>query len=188
MGFGFPVFLALHGVPVLLVGGGSVALRKASALVAEGALLTVVAPDVLPELEALANRLERRSYERTDVVGHRLVMVATNDPVVNRRVSDDAGAEGIWVNSADDPQRCSFILPAVARRGPVVVAVSTGGASPALAGFLRDEIATSILTDGVERAAVDLAGQRAAIHAAGGSTEAVDWADRVRAALNQTDR
>jgi siroheme synthase-like protein len=183
MRFGFPVFLALDGVPVLLVGGGTIALRKASALAHEGALLTVVAPDVLPELAELAGRVERRSYAAGDVHGHRLVMVATDDPQVNAQVSADATAAGIWVNSADDPERCSFILPAVARRGPVTVAVSTGGASPALAGHLRDEIAATTLTDAVERAAADLAGQRAAIHAAGGSTEEVDWTDRVRAAL-----
>jgi siroheme synthase-like protein len=87
------------------------------------------------------------------------------------------------VNSADDPDNCSFILPAVARRGPVVVAVGTDGASPALARHLRDRIASEILTPAVEAAALDLACQRAELHAAGVSTESVDWTDRVRAAL-----
>jgi siroheme synthase-like protein len=184
MRFGFPVFLALDGVPVLLVGGGRVALRKAAALVDEGAVLTVVAPGVLPELAALAGSVRQRPYAAGDVHGHRLVIVASDDPQVNAQVSADATAAGIWVNSADDPQHCSFILPAVARRGAVTVAVSTGGASPALAGHLRDEIATTTLTEAVERAAADLAAQRAAIHATGRSTEAFNWTARVRAALD----
>ncbi|MEI7546731.1 MAG: bifunctional precorrin-2 dehydrogenase/sirohydrochlorin ferrochelatase, partial [Actinomycetota bacterium] len=95
-----------------------------------------------------------------------------------------ATAAGVWVNSADDPENCSFILPAVARRGPVVVAVSTGGASPALASHLRGVIAADILTEHVERAANELATQRAEIRSAGGSTEDVAWDARVRAALD----
>ena len=94
----------------------------------------------------------------------------------------DAQAAGVWVNSADDPANCTFILPAVARRGPVVVAVSSGGASPALASHLRDQIDAMAL-DGVDVAAADLARQRAEVHAAGGSTEEVEWDERVRQAL-----
>ena len=101
-------------------------------------------------------------------------------------IDGDATVAGGWVNSADGPANCSFILPAVARRGPVVAAVSTGGASPALASHLRTVLATDVLTEQVERAAAELARQRAEIHAAGGSTEDVDWTDRVRAALGLT--
>ena len=181
--FGYPVFLDLTDVPVLLVGGGPVAMRKAEGLAAAGAAVTVIAPEVVAELEDVAARIERRAYATGDVAGHRLVLTATNDPVVNAQVGADARAAGIWVNSADDPDNCSFILPAVARRGPVTVAVSTGGASPALASRLRRDIAETVLTPAVERAAAELAGQRAAIHAAGASTEDVDWTDRVDAAL-----
>ena len=181
--FGYPVFLDLTDAPVLLVGAGPVAARKAEGLAAAGAVVTVVAPDVVADLEAVAARIERRPYSPGDITGHRLVITATNDPTVNAQVSADARAAGIWVNSADDPDNCSFILPAVARRGPVTVAVSTGGASPALASRLRRDIAETMLTPAVEHAAAELTRQRAEIHAAGASTEDVDWTERVDAAL-----
>jgi len=181
--FAYPVFLNLEGVPVLLVGGGQIALRKASGLVAAGARLTVIAPEVRPELAELAAEVQRRPFADDDCAGFRLVMTATDDPAVNARVHAAAAAAGIWVNSADDPANCSFILPAVARRGPVVAAVSTGGASPALASHLRSVIASDVLTEQVERAALELSRQRDEIHAAGGSTEDVAWGDRVRVAL-----
>ncbi|MDP2290298.1 MAG: NAD(P)-dependent oxidoreductase [Actinomycetota bacterium] len=183
MAFQYPVFLDLAGVPVLVVGGGVIAFRKAAGLAGAGAVVTVVAPAVVPELAELAARVERREYLADDLRGQRLVITATDDPAVNAQVANDAGAVGIWANSADDPQNCSFILPAVARRGLVTVAVSTGGASPALASHLRTVIARDVLTERVEAAAIELARQRAEIHAAGGSTELVEWGDRVRDAL-----
>ena len=185
MTFAYPVFLDLHDVPVLLVGGGQIASRKAAGLVAAGARLTVIAPLVHPALAEMAAAVVLRPFAEGDCAGFRLVMTATDDPAVNARVHVDATAAGIWVNSADDPANCSFILPAVARRGAVVAAVSTGGASPALASHLRSVIADQVLTEQVARAAADLAQQRAAIHAAGGSTEDIAWDDRVRAALDR---
>lgn len=186
MAFQYPVFLDLSGVPVLVVGGGVIAFRKAGGLVDAGAVVTVVAPSVVPELEAIAARVHRRQYAADDLHGQRLVITATDDPAVNARVSGDARSAGIWANSADDPQNCSFILPAIARRGLITVAVSTGGASPALASHLRTVLARDVLTERVEAAAVELARQRAEIHAAGGSTELVEWGDRVRAALGES--
>ena len=183
MTFPYPVFLDLQGVPVLVVGGGVIAFRKASGLVDAGAVVTVVAPVVVPELVSLVARCERRAYTAGEAANYQLVITATNDPAVNAQVAADARAAQVWANSADDPQNCSFILPAVTRRGLVTVAVSTGGASPALAGTIRSQIADQILTAQVEAAAVELARQRAEIHAAGGSTELVEWGDRVREAL-----
>ena len=183
MPFPYPVFLDLAGVRVLLVGGGAVAYRKAGSLADAGAVITVVAPEVVAELATLAAEVLRRPYVGGEAAAYQLVITATDDVAVNARVAADARAAGVWVNSADDPVNCSFILPAVARRGLITVAVSTGGASPALAGHLRSRIADDVLTPAVEAAAIELARQRAAIHAAGGSTEAVEWAARVRAAL-----
>ena len=183
MAFQYPVFLDLSDVEVLVVGGGTVALRKATGLVEAGAKVTVVAPLVVPELVALADHVAVRRYDSSDNAAHRLVVTATDDPLVNAQVAADARASGVWANSADDPQNCSFILPAVARRGAVTVAISTGGASPALATHLRGVVARDVLTPQVEVAAVLLARQRAEIHAAGGSTELIDWSDRVVAAL-----
>lgn len=184
MPFPYPVFLDLAGVRVLVVGGGRVALRKAGGLAEAGAAVTVVAPEVVAELAALAVEVERRAYAAGEAGGYQLVITATDDPSVNAQVAADATAARVWVNSADDPDNCSFILPAIARRGPVTVAVSTGGASPALAGHLRTQIEQDVLTPAVEGAARELASQRAEIHAAGGSTEDVPWAERVRAALD----
>lgn len=183
MAFGYPVMLDLTDVPVLLVGGGVIASRKAAQLLDAGARLTVVAPEVQAELAARAFDVRRRGYEASDLEGHQLVMTATDVPTVNAQVAADARARGMWVNSADDPANCSFILPAVTRRGPVVVAVGTDGSSPALARHLRDRIATELLTPEVEAAAHELARQRAEFHAQGISTETVDWTDRLREAL-----
>jgi siroheme synthase-like protein len=188
MAFGYPVMLDLQDVRVLLVGGGVVASRKAEGLVAAGATITVVAPEIRPELAEVAVRVELRPYRSTDLAGHRLVMTATDDAAVNAQVAFDARVAGLWVNSADDPVNCSFILPAVARRGPVVVSVGTDGASPALARHLRDRIAAEVLTAEVELAADDLAQQRAEVHAERGSTEDIDWTVRVQSALEQARR
>ena len=186
MAFDYPVFLDLQGVPVLVVGGGAIAERKASGLIAAGALVTVVAPTVRDELARAAHRVHQRGFVPGDCDGYRLVFTATDDPAVNAAVSAAATAAGVWANSADDPANCSFSLPAVARSGPVAVAVGTGGASPALASHLRDRIAADLLGPHVERAAADLAHQREEIRAAGGSTEDIDWTDRVRRALEIT--
>ena len=183
MAFGYPVMLDLAGVRVLVVGGGTIAGRKTAGLLAAGAIVTVVAPVVLPELAAAAADVRERPYEVADLDGQQLVLTATDDPIVNARVASDARANGVWVNSADDPQNCTFILPAVARQGSVVVAVGTDGSSPALARHLRDRIADLVLTPEVAVAAEELARQRAELHAAGIRSESIDWTERLRAAL-----
>ena len=109
---GFPVTLRLSGRPVLVVGGGGVATRKVRALVDAGARVTVVAPEVTAELAAIPGvAVHRRGYERGEVDAYRLVVTATDRRDVNQAVFDDAEAAGVWCNSADDPERCSFTLP-----------------------------------------------------------------------------
>jgi siroheme synthase-like protein len=137
----YPVGLIVEGRPVLVVGGGKVAADKARNLVACGADVRVVATAVSDDVRALGVAVEERPYRAGEATGYRLVIAATDDPAVNREVRDDADAAGVWVNAADDPANCSFTLPAVLRRGPVTVAVATGGHSPALAGWLRDRLA-----------------------------------------------
>ncbi|MFZ4718334.1 MAG: precorrin-2 dehydrogenase/sirohydrochlorin ferrochelatase family protein [Ilumatobacteraceae bacterium] len=185
MAFGFPIMLDLTDVPVLVVGGGNIASRKAAQLLDAGALVTVVAPYVQDRLAERAAVVHRRPYEAADIAGHRLVMTATDVPAVNAQVAHDAKAAGIWVNSADDPENCTFILPAVTRQGPVVVSVGTDGSSPALARHLRDRIANEIVTPGIADVAAELARQRAEFHAQGISTETVDWTDRLADALDR---
>jgi uroporphyrin-III C-methyltransferase/precorrin-2 dehydrogenase/sirohydrochlorin ferrochelatase len=116
------------------VGGGSVALRKVLGLLEEGAQVTVVAPSVTADIEEQANSgrlvLERREYRSGDAAGYALVLAATDRREVNRQVFDDAEAAGIWVNVADDPPLCTFHLPARVRRGPLQIAIGSGGHAP----------------------------------------------------------
>jgi len=177
--FAAPIVLDLHGVPVLVVGAGRVAATKVDSLAAAGAAVVVVAVEVSPAVERAlgagrVHRLERRPYRADDLDGVRLVVTATGDHEVDATVARDAGAAGLWVNAADRRELCSFILPAIARRGPLSIAVSTDGASPALARRLRDR-AGELLTPDVVALAARLADERAAIHDAGGSTEGRDW-------------
>ena len=136
----YMVCLDLRGRSCLVVGGGRVAIEKAQGLLECEADVTLVAPAFDPELDELPVRLLRRPFRDSDVVRRFLVIAATNDRLVNSRVSSAAGERGIPCNVADDPELCSFILPAIVRRDPIAVAVSTGGASPALAQRLRDDI------------------------------------------------
>jgi siroheme synthase-like protein len=168
------VNLVLAGRPVLVVGGGRVALRKVEGLLAAGARVHVVAPDLDPRLKELPLTWEERPYRTGEVAGYRLVVSATADRAVNAQVFADAEKVGVWVNSADDPGACSVTLPAVLRRGPVTVAVSTGGASPALASWLRDRLGDELGPE-YEVLADLLAAQRSSVRSAGVSTEDVDW-------------
>lgn len=137
--------LDLEGRDVLVVGAGTVALEKIQGLLDVDAAVTVVAPDVSQPVEHLARSgrvaLIRGQYRPTDLDGRFLVVAATSVTDVNRRVFADAEARGLLCNVVDVPELCSFILPAVHRVDPIAVAISTGGASPALAQRLRDEIA-----------------------------------------------
>jgi siroheme synthase-like protein len=118
-----------------------VALEKVEGLLDCGAEVTVVAPQIVPELALLDVTLLRRGYLREDLEGRFLVVAATSTTSVNRRVFRDAESRALLCNVVDVPELCSFILPAIHRQDPIAVAVSTGGASPALAQRLRDEIA-----------------------------------------------
>jgi siroheme synthase-like protein len=133
--------LDIAGRHCLVVGGGKIAYEKIVGLVACGALVTVVAPKARPEVQALAVELRQRAYESADLEGQLFVVAATDIRELNERVSQDAEARGMLCNVVDQPDLCSFILPAVHRNGPIAVAISTGGASPALAQRMRDEIA-----------------------------------------------
>ena len=142
----------LTGRSVLVVGGGPVALEKVEGLLASGARVTVVAPEIVPELAALEVVFARRAYRSQDLAGRFLVVAATSTTAVNRRVFADAEARAILCNVVDVPELCSFILPAIHRHEPIAVAVSTGGASPALAQHLRDQIAAVVRPEHAELA------------------------------------
>jgi len=141
MGDLYPAFLSLAEREALVVGGGAVALRKVFPLLRAGARVTVVAPGVCRALAGLADRpnlkFRRRNYRAGDLRNKWLVIAATDRAEVNRKVSGDAAREKIFCNVVDQPDLCTFQVPAVARRGLLEIAVSTSGASPALARNIR---------------------------------------------------
>jgi precorrin-2 dehydrogenase/sirohydrochlorin ferrochelatase len=141
----YPVnLIGLNGRRCLVVGGGLVALRKAEGLVAAGTAPRVVAREAVPELVALAERgvirLDLRPFDPADLDAAFLVIAATDDAALNRQISAEAQARGALVNVVDVPDESNFIVPAVVRRGEMTLAVSTGGASPALARRLRERL------------------------------------------------
>ncbi|HEX4541210.1 MAG TPA: bifunctional precorrin-2 dehydrogenase/sirohydrochlorin ferrochelatase [Acidimicrobiales bacterium] len=170
----YPVNLVLERQPCLVVGAGRIASRKADGLLACGARVHVVAEHIDSHIRALNVSWEERPYQRGDVAGYRLVIAATDDPAVNRAVYEDGEAEGVWVNSADDPASCAFTLPSVIRQGAVMVTVSTGGRSPALSAWLGTRLGEQL---GPEYGVLGelLATERERLKAAGRSSEGLDW-------------
>ena len=136
--------LDLEGRRCLVVGGGSVGLEKTKGLLECRATVTLVAPQIERELELLPVRWRRKRYQAADLDGNFLVVAATSNRSLNRRIFLDAEERSLLCNVVDTPELCSFILPAVYRRDPIAVAVSTGGASPALAKRLRDELGARV--------------------------------------------
>lgn len=138
----YPAFLNVEGLRAVVVGGGVVAERKAAQLLASGADVTLVSPDATPELERLAGegrvRLIRRAYAPGDLAGAWIAVAATDDPETQRAIRAESLREKTLLNVADEPELCGFIAPSVVERGPVAVAISTGGESPALARRLRE--------------------------------------------------
>ena len=136
--------LRLRGRRCLVVGGGDVGLEKVEGLLACDADVLLVAPDAHPALAQLHRegsiRWERREYEPSDLDGCLIVIAATDDSEVNIRVFEDAEQRAMLINVVDVPPLCNFILPAIVRTGPLAVAISTAGASPALAKRMKREI------------------------------------------------
>ena len=173
----YPVNLRVGGHRCLVVGGGEVALSKADGLLEAGALVDVVAPDVIPELEARPGvTVHRRCYRAGDVEHYRLVVAATGDTAVNAEVYRDGEKAGVWVNSADDPEHCSFTLPSKMRRGALMVTCSTGGHSPALSRWLRKRLEDEIGPE-YETLLCLVSEARDRIRAAGVHTEGLAWQD-----------
>jgi uroporphyrin-III C-methyltransferase / precorrin-2 dehydrogenase / sirohydrochlorin ferrochelatase len=141
-----PVFLDLKDRRVLVVGGGGVAVEKARALADAGASLVVVAPDVRAEMVSLASTIFRRPFQASDVDGAWYV-VAAAPPAVNAEVRQAADARQIFVNAVDDRERATAFAASVLRRGPVTMAIGTGGDAPALARLLREALERLLPTD-----------------------------------------
>jgi precorrin-2 dehydrogenase/sirohydrochlorin ferrochelatase len=144
----YPVSLILEGRPCLVVGAGRVAERKVRSLLASGARVRVVGPEATPGLRRLSAgrdiELELRAAGPGDLPGAWLVIIATDDPDLNAQLFAEADRRGLLVNVVDAPALCNFHVPAAVVRGPVQVAVSTGGAAPALAKRLRQLLEQTI--------------------------------------------
>lgn len=140
----YPVSLDITGKRCVIIGGGAVAERKAERLIECGAQITVVSRTLTPQLEdrKKANTIEHidRDYEKQTLHGAFMVIGATDRDDVNAQVSQDAQSLGMLVNIVDDPDRCNFILPALAQQGDLSIAVSTGGMSPALARKIKEDL------------------------------------------------
>ena len=170
----YPVALVTEGRDVLVVGAGRVGATRAHQLVEANARVTVIAREVLAPLPSDVTVHERR-YRRRDAQRAFLVVAATGDSQLNERMVRHVGRRQGLINVVDDPQRSSVYFMAQHRRGDVRVAVTTGGASPWLAGHVRDLVAAALPED-LEDLALALADERRRLHAEGRSSEGVDWA------------
>ncbi len=140
-----PIFLDVKGKKCLVVGGGDVSFRKTSLLVQAGALVTVVSPEIAPDFASLAGVTHIADrYNASYLAGHTLVIAATDEQETNELVSKEAKQQNIPVNVVDSPALCSFIVPSILDRSPIVVAFSSGGASPVLIRMLRGKLETMI--------------------------------------------
>lgn len=171
----YPVNLVVTGRKCLVVGGGPVAAQKVAELVKCGAIVDVVAPKILAEIEAHdLVTCHKRPYKTGEVSGYRLAITATSDPEVNRQVFVEGESFGVWVNSADDPANCAFTLPSRVRQGPLMVTFSTGGHSPALATWLRRRFTAEFGPEYLTLLEL-LADERNRLLASGVSTEGLNW-------------
>jgi len=174
----YPIVVDLTGRACLVVGGGDVAERKVDGLLAAGAVVTIVSPALTPALSALVRdarvRHESRRYRSGDLAGFTLAFAATGDRRVAAAVAREGRRRGVWVNAADDPAHCDFFLPSVLRRGPLLVAVSTGGASPALARAVREQI-EQLLTPDYAVLSEIVADVRSELRARGHRADAESW-------------
>jgi precorrin-2 dehydrogenase/sirohydrochlorin ferrochelatase len=143
----YPAFIDLAGKPCVVVGGGKVAERKVLSLLEAGASVKVVSPELTARLKREKSsgsiRHTARRFRATDLAGAYLLIVSTDSPSDNIKISDKARAKGVpLINAVDMPEHCNFIVPASVRRGPLAIAVSTSGASPAMAREIRKELET----------------------------------------------
>jgi precorrin-2 dehydrogenase/sirohydrochlorin ferrochelatase len=150
----FPIFLKLTGRPCIVIGASEIAASKIDSLRAAEARVTVIAPVASARIAEMAAAgeivLRQREYAMGDLAGHFLAVAATSNPAVNRAVFAEAQAASILINAVDDPPFCDFYFPSVVRRGDLQIAISTAGASPALAQRLRKEINSLLPLDAGE--------------------------------------
>jgi len=174
----FPLVADLRGRRVVVIGAGRVGAGKATVLLECGALVTIISDQVLAPLPEGLDRVLVRPYETGDLAGALLVVAATANPRVNDAIFAEANELGVFVNVVDDPSRSNFYFTANYRDGDVLVSVSTAGASPALAQWVRNRVAGA-LPKNLASVARQLRRERTQMHERGESTERRPWAERV---------
>lgn len=184
----YPIFLDLSDRRCAVIGGGAVAERKVAALVQAGARVTVIAPELTANLAKWSQQQNinavTRPYRAGDLAGYEIVFVATDDRQVNAAVYEEGKRRGVWVNAADDPAHCDFILPSVLRRGALTVAVSTGATSPALSRIVREELESFFSPD--YKIVAELAAEvREELRARGIAPEYEKWRQALTGELRQ---
>jgi precorrin-2 dehydrogenase/sirohydrochlorin ferrochelatase len=150
----YPVFLDVRDKPVVVVGGGHVAHQKLGGLIDSGARVTLISPELSPEVQQFVDDGKvthiSRGYQDGDMDGHFLAFVATDDGEINKVVADEARSKRVWINAVDDVPNCDFIMPALVRQGELVLAISTSGESPAMARKVRENIEEFLGEDDAE--------------------------------------
>ncbi len=174
------MFLNIWGKKCVVIGGGKVAFRKAKTLLEYGATVEVVSPELCPELAQLAEtnmiKVRYQNYEPENLKGAFIVIAATNNMDINRKISEEARKQGILVNVVDNPELSDFIFPASFRRGDLTIGVSTAGKSPALARKIKNQLEQSF---GEEYASLTtlIAEVRAQLKEKGVTINSENWQD-----------
>ena len=174
----YPVSLLLNGRPCLVIGGGAVALAKIAGLLDAGAVVTVIAADVLDEIARLPVTVFERRFQAGDTDGFHVVVCATGDRRLDLEVFAACEGSGTLINAADNPDACTFYLPALLRSGNLSVAISTDGSSPAIASWVRDRIA-AILGDRFGDVVDIVAATRDELRSSGRTSEGLPWSDLI---------
>jgi len=177
-----PLVVDFTGRKVLVIGGGVIGMRKAQSLISEGALVTVLTKELLAPVPAGVNRVEVREYRLGDLEGFLFVVAATGDASVNDAIEREARDRATLINVVDDLERGDTYFAALHRQGDVIIAVSTSGAAPAFAQWIRNEIAR-LLPKNLGLAAKRLQSERQTLHAAGATTEGRNWSPSIARAL-----
>lgn len=181
----FPLVADLEGRKVVVIGAGKVGVHKVRQLLESGARVTLISEVLIADVPDGVFDLKVRAYEYGDLEGAILAVAATGDPTVNDQIVQEADDRNILLNVVDDLGRSNFYFTAVHRDGDVLVSVSTGGSSPALAQWVRDTCAKA-LPRNLAKVARALRAERAALHEQGESTENREWMTRVRRLIDET--
>lgn len=174
----YPIFLLLENKACLVVGARHIAFGKIEELLAAGGRVTVIAPDAIDAVAQLPITLHEREFRAGDTAGFEVVITATGDREVDAAVFSDGASTGALVNAVDNPESCDFYLPALLHRGRLIVAISTGGASPAIASWVRERL-DQVLDERFSQIVDFVATTRDTVRDRGISSEGLPWGELI---------